>query len=116
MTFTFTAVVKATAAKFIFATCCTHEKCSFRVRLHTKMFLPSALRSDNDETILTKSGQPTSGGTALTVRHGHSTQQKTRRLNKPTRLHHLLSAPQHRWTAPTSPLIPLFTHLRDSLR
>jgi hypothetical protein len=36
MTFTFTAVVKATAAKFNFAACCTHAKCSFRVRLHTK--------------------------------------------------------------------------------
>jgi hypothetical protein len=38
MTFTFTAVVKATAAKFNFAACCTHAKCSFRVRLHTKIF------------------------------------------------------------------------------
>jgi hypothetical protein len=35
MTFTFTAVVKATAAKFNFAACCAHAK-SFRVRLHTK--------------------------------------------------------------------------------
>jgi hypothetical protein len=33
MTFTFTAVVKAT--KFNFAACCTHAKYSFRVRLHT---------------------------------------------------------------------------------
>jgi hypothetical protein len=38
MTFTFTAVVKATAAKFNFAACCRHAKCSFRVRLHTKVF------------------------------------------------------------------------------
>jgi hypothetical protein len=36
MTFTFTAVVKATAAKFNFASCSRHAKCSFRVRLHTK--------------------------------------------------------------------------------
>jgi hypothetical protein len=36
MTFTFTAVVKATAAKFNFAACSRHAKCSFRVRLHTK--------------------------------------------------------------------------------
>jgi hypothetical protein len=35
MTFTFTAVVKATAAKFNFAACSRHAKCSFRVR-HTK--------------------------------------------------------------------------------
>jgi hypothetical protein len=39
MTFTFTAVVKATAAKFNFAACSRHAKCSFRVRLHTKSFL-----------------------------------------------------------------------------
>jgi hypothetical protein len=39
MTFTFTAVVKATAAKFNFAACCAHAKCSFRVQLHTKIFL-----------------------------------------------------------------------------
>jgi hypothetical protein len=38
MTFTFTAVVKATAAQFNFAACCTHAKCSFRVRLQTKYF------------------------------------------------------------------------------
>jgi uncharacterized membrane protein len=38
MTFTFTAVVKATAAKFNFAACSRHAKCSFRVRLHTKYF------------------------------------------------------------------------------
>jgi hypothetical protein len=38
MTFTFTAVVKATAAKFNFAACSRHAKCSFRVRLHTKIF------------------------------------------------------------------------------
>jgi hypothetical protein len=38
MTFTFTAVVKATAAKFNFAACSRHAKCSFRVRLHTKVF------------------------------------------------------------------------------
>jgi hypothetical protein len=37
MTFTFTAVVKATAAKFNFAACSRHAKCSFRVRLHTKI-------------------------------------------------------------------------------
>jgi hypothetical protein len=36
MTFTFTAVVKATAAKFNFAACSRHAKCLFRVRLHTK--------------------------------------------------------------------------------
>jgi hypothetical protein len=36
MTFIFTAVVKATAAKFNFAACSRHAKCSFRVRLHTK--------------------------------------------------------------------------------
>jgi hypothetical protein len=36
MIFTFTAVVKATAAKFNFAACCRYAKCSFRVRLHTK--------------------------------------------------------------------------------
>jgi hypothetical protein len=39
MTFTFTAVVKATAAKFNFAACSRHAKCLFRVRLHTKIFL-----------------------------------------------------------------------------
>jgi hypothetical protein len=39
MTFTFTAVVKATAAKFNFAACSRHAKCSFRVRLHTKGIL-----------------------------------------------------------------------------
>jgi hypothetical protein len=39
MTFTFTAVVKATAAKFNFAACSRHAKCSFRVRLHTKYIL-----------------------------------------------------------------------------
>jgi hypothetical protein len=33
------AVVKATAAKFNFAACCAHAKRSFRVRLHTKIFL-----------------------------------------------------------------------------
>jgi hypothetical protein len=37
MTFTFTAVIKATVAKFNFAACCTHAKCSFRIRLHTKV-------------------------------------------------------------------------------
>jgi hypothetical protein len=37
MTFTFTAVVKATAAKFNFAACSRHAKCSFRVRLHTNI-------------------------------------------------------------------------------
>jgi hypothetical protein len=36
MTFAFTAVVKATAAKFNFVACSRHAKCSFRVRLHTK--------------------------------------------------------------------------------
>jgi hypothetical protein len=38
MTFTFTAVVKATAAKFNFAACSRHAKYLFRVRLHTKFF------------------------------------------------------------------------------
>jgi hypothetical protein len=39
MTFTFTAVVKATAAKFNFPACCRHAKCSFLVRLHKSMLL-----------------------------------------------------------------------------
>jgi hypothetical protein len=30
--------VKATAAKFNFPACCTHAKCLFRVRLHTKYY------------------------------------------------------------------------------
>jgi hypothetical protein len=36
MTFTFTAIVKATAAKFNFVACSRHAKFSFRVQLHTK--------------------------------------------------------------------------------
>jgi hypothetical protein len=38
---TFTAVIKATAAKLNIAACSTHAKCSFRVRLHTNIFLPA---------------------------------------------------------------------------
>ncbi|KAH0814642.1 hypothetical protein GEV33_008149 [Tenebrio molitor] len=47
MTFTFTAVVKATAAKFNFAACCRHAKCSFRAE---RFFLCSGLcyRSADD--------------------------------------------------------------------
>jgi hypothetical protein len=52
MTFTFTAVVKATAAKFNFAACSRHAKCSFRVRLHTKNFLgPEGAIGGNPSTI-----------------------------------------------------------------
>jgi hypothetical protein len=47
MTFTFTAVVKTTAAKFNFAACSRHAKCSFRVRLHTKDFSVDD-RDEND--------------------------------------------------------------------
>jgi hypothetical protein len=47
MTFTFTAVVKATAAKFNFAACSRHAKCSFRVRLHTNVFKKKMLDESN---------------------------------------------------------------------